>query len=73
MNLYEILGLDEQYVLNSYLKGENNDPKQKTLELDVSLHSIDIILTKEKQNNEKSKNYQDFLKIKMFKNVCKCS
>ena len=60
MNLYEILGLDEQYVLNSYLKGENNDPKQKTLELDVSLHSIDIILTKEKQNNEKSKNYQDF-------------
>ena len=69
MNLYEILGLDEQYVLNSYLKGENNDPKQKTLELDVSLHSIDIILTKEKQNNEKSKNYQDFLKIKMFKNI----
>jgi len=48
MNLYEILGLDEQYVLNSYLKGENNDPKQKTLELDVFLHSIDIILTKEK-------------------------
>ena len=48
MNLYEILGLDEQYVLNSYLKGENNDPKQKTLELEVSLHSIDIILTKEK-------------------------
>ena len=57
MFLYEILATDkvnliiklknisQVKVIQSYLKGENNQPKQKVLKVNITLNSIFIILT----------------------------
>lgn len=46
-HLYEILGLDQAKVLQSYLKGENNNPEEIIYDIELSVFSFFLILTQE--------------------------
>lgn len=46
-HLYEILGLDKAKVLQSYLKGENNNPEEIIYDIELSVFSFFLILTQE--------------------------
>jgi len=50
-DLYEILSQDKAKVLESYLKGENNDPKDIMLELTVNIKSLYLLVSEPKESS----------------------
>lgn len=52
-DLYEILALDKNKVLDSYLKGINSDPKDIVKEFSFQIHSLYCLITEPKEESTK--------------------
>ena len=56
IDLYEIMEYDKDKVLESYLKGQDNNPDDKFLELDITISEMYIIFTEKDQVSDYSVN-----------------
>ena len=56
IDLYEIMEYDKDKVLESYLKGQDNNPDDKFLEMNITLSEMYITFTEKGQVSDNSVN-----------------